>query len=83
MMLMALYTGMRKGEIFKLRWSNIDFNRGFITRGDPKNGTDQRIPLNNSARSVSERQPKKVNIFFSAERTVRQKKYASPFAVSA
>ncbi|MBI9110651.1 MAG: tyrosine-type recombinase/integrase [Maridesulfovibrio ferrireducens] len=43
MTLMALYTGMRKGEIFKLRWNDIDFNRGFITLKDPKDGTDQRI----------------------------------------
>lgn len=59
MMLMALYTGMRKGEIFKLRWNDIDFNRGFITLKDPKGGTDQRIPLNNLTRSVLEGQTKK------------------------
>lgn len=59
MMLMALYTGMRKGEIFKLRWNDIDFNRGFITLKDPKGGTDQRIPLNNLTRSILEDQPQK------------------------
>ena len=29
-LLMALYTGMRRGEIWNLRWSDLDFDRGFI-----------------------------------------------------
>ena len=29
-MLLALYTGMRRGELFKLRWDDVDFDRGFI-----------------------------------------------------
>ncbi len=51
-MRLALFTGMRRGEIFKLRWDNIDFRRGFITIADPKGGQDQTIPLNDSARAV-------------------------------
>ncbi|WP_462269919.1 tyrosine-type recombinase/integrase [Desulfobacter sp.] len=53
-MLMALYTGMRRGELFKLKWSDIDFQKGFITIRDPKGGKDQIIPLNDLARSVLE-----------------------------
>jgi integrase len=30
LMLLALYTGMRRGELFKLQWAHIDFDRGFI-----------------------------------------------------
>lgn len=51
-MRLALFTGMRRGEIFKLRWEDIDFRRGFITLQDPKGGTDQSIPLNDSARAI-------------------------------
>ncbi len=51
-MRLALFTGMRRGEIFKLRWDDIDFRRGFITIADPKGGQDQTIPLNDSARAV-------------------------------
>ena len=51
-MLMALYTGMRRGELFKLKWSDIDLEKGFITLRDPKGGKDQIIPLNDMARSV-------------------------------
>lgn len=45
MMKMALFTGMRRGELFNLKWKNIDFNRGFILLKDPKGGHDSsRIP---------------------------------------
>ncbi len=54
MMLMALYTGMRRGELFKLQWKHIDFQKGFITLVDPKGGPDQKIPLNDAAREVLE-----------------------------
>ncbi|MFW5500048.1 MULTISPECIES: tyrosine-type recombinase/integrase [unclassified Maridesulfovibrio] len=57
-MLMALYTGMRKSEIFNLEWNHVDFERGFILLKDPKSGQDQRIPINNSARSILEKQPR-------------------------
>ena len=30
LMLLALYTGMRRGELFKLQWTHIDFDREFI-----------------------------------------------------
>ena len=29
-MLLALYTGMRKSELFRLKWADVDFDRGFI-----------------------------------------------------
>ena len=51
-MRMALFTGMRRGELFKLQWNHIDFERGFIEIVDPKGGVDQKIPLNESARRV-------------------------------
>lgn len=51
-MLMALYTGMRRGELFKLKWQDIDFQRNFIRIRDPKGGSDQTIPLNEPARGV-------------------------------
>lgn len=51
-MLMALYTGMRRGELFRLKWQDIDFERGFIHIREPKGGVDQVIPLNDGAREV-------------------------------
>jgi integrase len=52
MMKLALFTGMRRGELFKLKWQDIDFERGFILLRDPKGGPDVKIPLNDSARAV-------------------------------
>lgn len=51
-MKMVLCTGMRRGELFKLKWEDIDFERGFISIKDPKGGIDQKIPLNDVAREV-------------------------------
>ena len=58
LMLMALYTGMRRGELFKLKWKDINFERGFISIVDPKGGPDQRIPLNGAARQILESHPR-------------------------
>ena len=51
-MLMALYTGMRRGEIFRLKWEDIDLEKGFIHLREPKGGVDQTIPLNEGVKSV-------------------------------
>jgi integrase len=51
-MLLALYSGMRKGEILKLRWSDINFETGFITLKNAKSGDDEIIPLNSPTREV-------------------------------
>jgi integrase len=52
LMKMALFTGMRRGELFKLRWEDLDFDRGFIHIRNPKGGTDQKIPLNPAAHQL-------------------------------
>jgi len=51
-MLLALFTGMRRGSLFNLKWTDIDFERGFITLRDPKGGKDDIIPLNDQSRAV-------------------------------
>jgi integrase len=61
-MRLALFTGMRRGEMFNLKWSDIDFQRGFINIRNPKGGVSQKIPLNDQARHVLENHPKtKIN----------------------
>ena len=57
-MKMALFTGMRRGELFKLQWSDVDFELGFIHLRDPKGGQDQKIPLNMAARELLESHPR-------------------------
>lgn len=63
MMRMVLFTGMRRGELFKLKWKHIDFYRAFIHIIDPKGGPDQIIPLNDAARAVLEAHPKEDSDF--------------------
>jgi integrase len=57
LMRLALCTGMRRSELFRLKWDHIDFERGFIHIIDPKGGPDQIIPLNDSARTILENHP--------------------------
>jgi integrase len=68
MMRLALFTGMRRGEMFKLKWDDIDFHRGFILLRDPKGGVSQKIPLNEPARHVLENHPRLAhNVFVTAK----------------
>jgi integrase len=57
-MKMALFTGMRRGELFRLQWQDVDFNRGFIHICTPKGGRDQKIPLNAAARELLAAHPR-------------------------
>jgi integrase len=63
-MLTALYAGMRKGEILKLEWKDIDFERGFIHIRDPKGGADAKIPLNEAVKTIFEGLPRTHNLIF-------------------
>ena len=55
---LALFTGMRRGELFKLKWKDINFNIKIILIRDPKSGLDETIPLNEIALSVLDKHPK-------------------------
>lgn len=57
-MKIALFTGMRRGELFKLKWEDVDFDRAFIHIRQPKGGKDQTIPLNQAARELLENHPR-------------------------
>jgi len=57
-MRLALFTGMRRGELFKLKWEDVDFQRAFIHIKDPKGGPAQIIPMNSAARQVLENHPR-------------------------
>ncbi len=46
---LALNTGMRRGEVLALRWSDIDRQANVIRVTDSKNGTARNIPLNEGA----------------------------------
>jgi integrase len=49
-----LNTGSRIGEIFSLRWQNVDLERNLITVFSPKTQKTQLIPINAEVRRVLE-----------------------------
>lgn len=63
-MTLALFTGMRKGEILKLQWTDLDYERGFIMMRDPKGGLGQLIPMNPQARELLQRLPQESSYVF-------------------
>lgn len=48
----ALNTGMRRGEIFNLKWSDLDFKRGSINVYKTKNNEKKVIPMNSLLRGT-------------------------------
>jgi integrase len=73
MMKMALFTGMRRGELFKLKWKDINFDRGFINIIDPKGGPDQKIPLNDATRELLDNHHKTQSPYVFPGRAGRQR----------
>lgn len=49
---------MRRSEIRKLKWSDVDERNGFILLRDPKGGEDQRIPLSDAAAELLKAHPR-------------------------
>lgn len=43
--IVALHTGMRKGEILNLKWKDVDFKRRILTVVKSKNGEKRSIPM--------------------------------------
>jgi len=51
---MAMNTGMRKGEILSLKWDNVDLQHGFILLDHTKNGERREIPINGTLKATLE-----------------------------
>lgn len=55
---LALATGLRRLEMLRLTWQDVDLDAGFITLPRTKSGKVQRVPLNDMAREVLAGLPK-------------------------
>jgi integrase len=52
MVMLALHTGMRLGEIFNLKLEDLDFSNGSILIRDSKNGHPRHIPMDSAVRDL-------------------------------
>jgi integrase len=46
LVMVALHTGLRKGELLRLRWADVDFHSGTLIVTQSKNGEARRILMN-------------------------------------
>lgn len=58
----ALNTGMRKGEILNLKWDNVDLKHGFILLDRTKNGDRREIPINDTTRQTLQSLTRRLDI---------------------
>lgn len=57
----AVETGMRRGEIAALRWSNIDLKKRVAHLSETKNGAKRDVPLSSRATSILESMPRNIS----------------------
>ena len=60
---------MRRGEIFNLKWSNIDFEHGFIELLQTKSGKARKIPLSDSLSKELNKLPQESDYVFINKQT--------------
>jgi integrase len=48
----ALFSGLRKGEILRLTWEDVNFEQGMVTLRKPKGGRTLTIPISSQALGV-------------------------------
>jgi integrase len=49
---LAIQTGMRRGELLKIKWQDLDLEERTLQLYDTKNGEDRKVPLTTTAASI-------------------------------
>jgi integrase len=65
----ALHTGMRRGEIFNLKWFDLDFDRGLIQVHKTKTKLNRVVPMNATVRGVLNQQKRTSEFVFTSLKT--------------
>ncbi len=65
----AINTGMRQGEIFNLKWFDVDFKREFVQVRESKNGKSRAIPMNEKIISLLKSLSKSSEFVFPSPKT--------------
>lgn len=60
-MLFAVLTGLRRGEIFSLKWSDVDLRAAIFTVYDTKNGLPLELPITKQVAEIFRRQKGRIN----------------------
>lgn len=71
MVKIAMFSGLRRGELFKLKKEHLDFLHGLITIAGPKGGQDATVPMSPPVRELLEQQL----IFLENDQARRAKRY--------
>ena len=72
LILIALETGLRQGELIKLLWKDVDLDSRLLKVRDTKNGEDRVIPLSNKSLSILESLPRPGKTVFNASHSSLQ-----------
>lgn len=75
----ALFTGLRRGELFKLTWDNVDFERGMVTLVAPKGGKTTTLPLNRQGIEVLRSLPVNSTFVFPGENGKQRTDFKGPW----
>jgi integrase len=79
-LIIALKTGMRRGEILSLKWSDVNFIKAFIQIKDTKSGEPRKVPLSPAAREALKALPRTSDfIFYNAETKTHVKSVVTAF----
>lgn len=55
LVIVALHTGMRRGELLRLTWEDVDLEQGYIHINETKSGERRTIPMNETVWSLMAR----------------------------
>jgi len=56
MVKVAMFSGLRRGELFRIKREHLDFQHGLITIAGPKGGKDVTVPMSPPVRELLEQQ---------------------------